>query len=613
MGGARWPSQRCSVLLFPLLAGVWAVGQAGLGADGEELRDSCPECESADDGEALTSLLQVSFAQQRAARAASGDGSLDIGGADDAEGSALARPKCQGFECVKRYVSAPDSAYSYVDTGLRLQGNTSGVDWTGSLLNMTSQRWLSNLDTVNPAWSHGVVVIRPSNMEGANSSGTGWATLYVCLGWYGSDHGPGLGELRAEDNDVQVAAAIAVRTGAPAAIVYAVPPQVEVSIDHKIRDEDDLLAHGQLRFFRGGGKSRWLVELPMTKAVVRAMDTVSGYAASAWGVQVHNFTLTGASKRAAASWHAAAVDDRVRAIVPMAKSLDTELFVKRTVQSYGGIPVVGATYMDHELVAAGDESLSKKMWKITDPIMYASRYKHVAKLVIDAAQDEYFMPDHASLWWGRMPGPKSHLVVTDGGHIIGGPAVLSLVEPISAFIRTQQLGQASPALNWTANLSAGRIEAWLPEGAPPPSSVELRQAHTCDGSRRDFRLHNYDVGESCTRCGIQLMTQAPGSPPSPTCRNLAVQWTGAPIEAVEGSGGRRWIAEVTPPQDGRWLAFFLHFEFPGPAPPAPATEALRTTWRLSTEVAVVPNTYPFPYADATPGAARSTRLVLAQA
>ena len=57
----------------------------------------------------------------------------------------------------------------------------------------------------------------------------------------------------------------------------------------------------------------------MTKAAVRAMDTITSFAASKNGGAhtVNRFVVAGASKRGWTTWTTAAVDPRVVAIVPM--------------------------------------------------------------------------------------------------------------------------------------------------------------------------------------------------------------------------------------------------------------------------------------------------------
>jgi len=461
-------------------------------------------------------------------------------------------------------------------------------------LNMTSQEWLSHLDVGHTEWSHALVVVIPDNLEGPPSRAAGWATLYISFGAYGTARGPPISALSSDDPDVNAAAAVAARTGAPAAVLFGVPPEVKIVEDERSRNEDDLLSYAQQRFLRTFGAQRWIVELPMAKAVVRAMDTIEAFSAAQLPAEIRNFTVMGTSKRGLATWHAAAVDPRVLAIVPMVRTLNSSAFLRKTVRSYGGMPVVAVPYMTPELVEAAKEEpeLVTRLQSVLDPVSYPERFTNVAKLVVDAARDDFFMPDHTSTWWTKIPGPKAHLVVPDGGHIVGAQQVAKLAAPISAFIRARMLGEAPPPLSWSLDATKGQIVAALPAGAPRPTRVELWQARTCDATRRDFRIRNFDRGAACARCGVPLAVP-PGAPPGPTCENTAARWSSAPLdETIPGSG--LWTAQVAPPADGRWAGFFLQFDFPGPAPPQPGGAELQSGWQMATEVLVVPDTYPFP-------------------
>ena len=59
---------------------------------------------------------------------------------------------CHGYACLKNYVDKPDAAYEWSDTGLRLYGQHPRIahhNWTGYVLNMTSQAWLKASDFVS--------------------------------------------------------------------------------------------------------------------------------------------------------------------------------------------------------------------------------------------------------------------------------------------------------------------------------------------------------------------------------------------------------------------------------------------------------------------------------
>jgi PhoPQ-activated pathogenicity-related protein len=61
----------------------------------------------------------------------------------------------------------------------------------------------------------------------------------------------------------------------------------------------------------------WLARLPMTKAAVRCMDTITDYVAKKFNHNIAQFIVAGASKRGWTTWTTGAVDTRVIAIIPI--------------------------------------------------------------------------------------------------------------------------------------------------------------------------------------------------------------------------------------------------------------------------------------------------------
>jgi len=174
------------------------------------------------------------------------------------------------------YVNLPDLSYAWNDTSVRFNGNVDGVAWTGYVLSMTSLTWLSHMDIVNPTWKHTLVLIVPSSLEAEGSAASRWCSLYVA--W----HSPfDAASLTAEDAAVRTTAHIAVHTGALAAVLFDVPPRsVTFTADptKEERREDSLEAYSWTLFKNDTTRPETIVELPNTKAVVRAMDTVQAFA-----------------------------------------------------------------------------------------------------------------------------------------------------------------------------------------------------------------------------------------------------------------------------------------------------------------------------------------------
>lgn len=501
--------------------------------------------------------------------------------------------RCEGFECLKSYVDAPDAAFSWHDTGDRMDGtSSSGVKWTGYVLELTSQAWLTEADVNRPTWKHRLVVIVPSNLESATSPAAGWCTLYLALD---SVVSPMAGS---KDPDVRVAAEMAALTGSLTAILLDVPA-ADLVFDNdpkqKSRSEDELAAYSWSAFADDPSRPEMLVELPMAKATVRAMDAISLFAAQTLhhNGSLGRFALMGSSKRAATAWHAAAVDDRVGAVVSISKAFNVSGFIHESYKSLGGIPVSGSdynTYVFNKGLFDDGNAAGEKLSAIIEPTAYAEKIGARDSLIVSGTSDEFFPPDHTRLWLEKIPGRKAHLMLPNVGHVIG-EEILDFAKPIGAYLRGVFTESERPELSWTIDRPSGAITVRQAVGSPPVK-VELWRAQTCDGRRRDFRKHNNDRGADCAACGVDHSglfgpMEDPLSVAFGHCENTAVTWSSTELPSKHPG---IWVAEVEAPQTGGWAAFFVSFEFDGPSP---VHDDSVENYVMTTEVSVVPDTYPF--------------------
>src|SRR5437899_9106319 len=200
-----------------------------------------------------------------------------------------------------RYVAAPDPSFAWkVVRELPVEGATA------TLIDMTSQRWLTEEEVERPLWTHWITVVRPASVT------SDVALLFITGG--GNDRPP-----PARPPAWLVDAAR--DTGTVTAELRLVPNQPIVFKDdpsRKPRSEDDFIAYTWDKFLRTGDE-KWPARLPMTKAAVRAMDTITAFCASEAGgrVNVDKFFVAGGSKRGWTTWTTAAVDNRVIGIAPI--------------------------------------------------------------------------------------------------------------------------------------------------------------------------------------------------------------------------------------------------------------------------------------------------------
>jgi PhoPQ-activated pathogenicity-related protein len=111
------------------------------------------------------------------------------------------------------YVAKPDASYNWTDTGDRLNGTelfpTGKVGWTGYVLNMTSQTWMTEKESNRPVWWHYLVVIIPDNVEEKNKD---FGFLWITDG-ENTDAVPHGGISKGTNYNIIVAARIACETG----------------------------------------------------------------------------------------------------------------------------------------------------------------------------------------------------------------------------------------------------------------------------------------------------------------------------------------------------------------------------------------------------------------
>ena len=197
-----------------------------------------------------------------------------------------------------RYVAEPDSNYAYTE-----YASENGGLYTAHFLKMTSQQWRSASEVDHTIWEHEVAIVIPE--RGFDETDT--AILLIDGG---------------DNNDTPmdevdpVLGVIAWARGVVVAVVRQVPNQPLFFADevNNGRKEDAILAYSLDKALTTGDPE-WAVHLAMTKAAVRAMDTIQEFSAKK-GKTVKDFLVLGGSKRGWTTWLTAAVDKRVRAIVP---------------------------------------------------------------------------------------------------------------------------------------------------------------------------------------------------------------------------------------------------------------------------------------------------------
>ena len=142
----------------------------------------------------------------------------------------------------------------------------------------------------------------------------------------------------------------------------------------------------------------------MTKSAVRAMDTVTAIMVRPeWGERcIERFVVSGISKRGWTSWLAAAVDERAVGIVPIVFDvLNMEASIRHHFAAYGHFSQAVAEFTLHGILPRLGVPKVDELLQLADPYQYRHRVT-VPKLILNAAGDEFFLPDSSQFYWDEL-------------------------------------------------------------------------------------------------------------------------------------------------------------------------------------------------------------------
>ena len=424
-----------------------------------------------------------------------------------------------------RYVAKPDPTYTY-----KLVNTFPGETSTGYVIDLTSQTWRSPQEVDRPIWKHWLTIAVPKNV-------TAKTALMIIGGGRNKPEAPKGGDGRVH----QLAAA----TSAIVAEISTIPNEpLTFSDDKQVRSEDGIIAYTWDKYLRTGDEE-WPLRLPMTKAVVRAMDTVQAFCATpeAGANQVDSFVVCGASKRGWTTWTTAVVDKRVIGIAPMVIDL---LNIIPSFRHHWAVYGFWAPAIDdYEKMGIMERMETPEyaaLMKIVEPYSYIDRLT-MPKLVVTSCGDQFFLPDSWRFYFDDLKGPKYLRSIPNTDHGLN----LGAVESIMSFFMAVAHNTPIPQYKWSfPDEATTRVET-----PSKPSAVKLWQATNPDA--RDFRLEK--IGEAYKAADLT------------------------------DQGGGVYVGHVDKPEKG-WTAFLveLTFDNPGGAP-----------FTFTSPVRVVPDTTPFTY------------------
>ena len=423
-----------------------------------------------------------------------------------------------------KYVATPDPAYKYSQVN-----KSEKPECTTIAYDMISQTWLDKKKVDHPVWEHTVLISVPKNLA--------FTKAMMFIGGGGNDKD--MTKVSADNGPMEQ---IAILTKSIVVQIKQIPNQPLHFLDEdnpdfkeKGRKEDELITFGWDKFLKNGDPI-WLARLPMTKAVVRAMDL-----AQKEFPKIDGFFVAGGSKRGWTTWTVAAVDNRVFGISPaVIDVLNLEASLTNHHDAYGfWAPAVG-DYVERKIVDRIHTPEFKKLMAIVDPYSYRDRLT-MPKYVLNGAGDQFFPPDSWKFYFDGLKDPKYICYIANTDHGLNEGAYFQL----ATFYQALLAGTPLPKFTWEKT----------PDGSlrvkcdTKPDKVLLWKAH--NPAARDFRLET--LGK---KYESSVLTESePGV----------------------------YVSNGSPAATG-WTAFFIELEFPNPG--------FQLPFKFSTGISILPDTYP---------------------
>lgn len=412
------------------------------------------------------------------------------------------------------YVHAADASYHY-----SLARTVDYGSYMYYALDMTSQTWRSTADVNKPVWRHWVDVIVPAGQLQTT------ALLFITGGNNDFSDVP----TNADPARVQMAT----ETHSVVVVLHTVPNEPVIFTDETgNRSEDEIIAYTFNQYMEHlgePGNETWPLLIAMAKAAVRAMDTAQNFVPTVTGTQINDFVVTGYSKRGWTTWLTAAVDNRVRGIIPgvfdnpnqgpqMVHHYEVYGFFSEAVQDYNDLQI-----FDRIMTPEGQQ-----LSKIVDPYRYFNNgHFEIPKLMLNSAGDEFFVSDSSQFYFHDLPGENNYLrYFPNTGHGVDSSAITSTIAFYYAILHNSAL----PKFSWTIEPD-GAIHA---ETVDTPTEVRMWQA--TNPTARDFRhaLHP------------------------------EITWTSTVLDPQNGV----YIADPPMPAHGA-TAYFIEFTYPSDLPGFP--------------------------------------------
>jgi PhoPQ-activated pathogenicity-related protein len=270
---------------------------------------------------------------------------------------------------------------------------------------------------------------------------------------------------------------VANMVGARIAVLYHIPNQ-------PLFDglgEDALISYTWLRYMATGDED-WILNFPMVKATVRAMDCLAAVARDEWGTELAGFLPFGASKRGWTTYLTGiAAPERCVGIAPMVFDiLNMPIQIQHQRDFWGDYSPMIGDYTEKGLQQMLDTPRGFRLGWMVDPYTYRDKLT-MPKLVVLGSNDPYWPVDAVNYYYPGLPSPRLLLIAPNSGH--GLEDRLRVMGSLAAFfaLLAEDKPLPRPLWQWDETREGAKLTV---SAKPTPDETRLWVARM---DVRDFR------------------------------------------------------------------------------------------------------------------------------
>ena len=277
-------------------------------------------------------------------------------------------------------------------------------------------------------------------------------------------------------DELRLMSQLALQSGQVIAILYDTPLQ---PLFHGLT-EDALVSYTFGKYLETEDLE-WPSLFPMVRAVIATMDALEGFGKARFGQQPKRFLVSGGSKRGWTTWLAAAVDDRIVAIMPAVyDNLNLEAQMKHQLIAWGDYSYKIDDYTNRGIPQMLDSVKGRELARLVDPYAYREHIT-VPKLILVGTNDPYWPVDAANLYISDLHGPTYIHNVPNAGHSLNESP--GLIATMATFIRGSLAREFEfPDIQWQVKEQNGRVT--LAVETTQPAMIRFWMS---TNTTRDFR------------------------------------------------------------------------------------------------------------------------------